>query len=351
MVLSTYLYQYPYKFLWRILSSFGKNLPIVCYCAQPLDYFLFENIQSYLKPVPLCGKRKTRLYLKSIGIACKRMPCFPKAVIMFRHAAHKFPENRILKIGLRHGAYSFKKYTRAENYNKFSIFLTTSKQDVKIAESLGCKTVYSIGYPKLDPLFNGQYNEKTLQFYREKAVLNPKKKTILFTTTYPASGMSAIDMWIDKLDKFTTNYNVLVTVHPRTKKKYKNKLSKQPGIYFIRDINPLPYLAIADLMIADYSSIMGEFCALNKPIITLKIKPGKRAIRDIFELIRKISVQVNSLDELPEAIEHALDNPDELKSAREEAREMMFDSLDGKAGIRAAEQIIRYLPELKLDKY
>ena len=154
------------------------------------------------------------------------------------------------------------------------------------------------------------------------------------------------------LISLTNSQQIIMYLLPCTQELKKNiRINLVNNREFIRDINPLPYLAIADLMIADYSSIMGEFCALNKPIITLKIKPGKRAIRDIFELIRKISVQVNSLDELPEAIEHALDNPDELKSAREEAREMMFDSLDGKAGIRAAEQIIRYLPELKLDKY
>lgn len=324
-----------------------KNPPVICYCAEPLDYLIFESVQPYLTYIPVAGKRKTRLYLKKRGIKCKRMPCFPKAVIMFRHAAHKFPERRIMKIGFRHGAYNFKKYTHADNYNEFTLFLTTSQSDVEIAESLGCRTVYSIGAPKIDPLFNGKYNSDTLIPYKEKANIDSSKKTILLTTTYNASGMSAINKWINKLDYLNRRYNVLVTVHPWADRAKKNRLQKESCIYFIEDINTLPYLAIADVMVGDYSSIMGEFCALDKPIITFKVTPGKRAITEILELISSISIQVNTFDEMVTAIDRSLNDPDELSKARQEANKIMFDALDGKAGERAAEQIIKYLPELK----
>lgn len=346
MIFSSYLYQFPYKVLWRIAHWFGKNPPVICYCAEPLDYLIFESIQPYLKSIPVAGKRKTRLYLKERGIDCKQMPCFPKAVIMFRHSAYKFPERRILKIGFRHGAYNFKKYTHVDNYNEFILFLTTSQSDVEIAESLGCKNVYSVGAPKIDPLFNGKYNYNSLIPYKEKAKINLSKKTILFTTTYNASGMSTIDKWIDNLDCLRNRYNVLVTVHPWVSVKYKKRLKYDAGIYFIEDINTLPYLAIADVMIGDYSSIMGEFCALDKPIVSFKVTPGKRAIPEILELINKISIQVDTFDDMVTAIERSLGNPGELSSTRQAANKIMFDALDGEAGKRAAEQIIKYLPNL-----
>jgi CDP-glycerol glycerophosphotransferase (TagB/SpsB family) len=330
------------------LHWFDKNSPVVCYCAEPLDYLIFESIQPYLKKIPITGKRKTRLFLKKRGFACKRMPCFPKAAIMFRHATYKFPEKKILKIGLRHGVYTFKKHTHADNYNEFALYLTTSRTDVKIAESLGCKTVYSVGYPRIDPLFNGTYNSSTLEEYREKAKLNPAKKTILFTTTYNASGLSAIDIWINKLNLLLDKYNILVTVHPWVDNKYKRKLKNEKGIYFIKDVNTLPFLAIADIMVSDYSSIIGEFCALDKPIVTFKVRPGKRTTQEIMDLIEKISIQVSSFDEMIVAIEQSLKNSDEMSSARQEANTLMFDALDGKSGQRAAEQICKYLPDLRL---
>jgi len=349
LVFSSSIYKYPYKFIWHLLSWIGKNSDVVCYCAEPLDYLVFENIKPYLRSIPVVGKRKTRIYLKLRNIECKRMPSFPRFVIMFRHAAHKFPERKIQKIGFRHGAYNFKKYTKAVNYNEFTVFLTTSQSDVKIAENLGCKTVKSIGAPKIDPLFNGKNKDKMLEEFRKKAKINPNKKTIILTTTYDGSGMSAIEHWINKLDILAEKYNVLATAHPWISKKYLKRLKIHENIYFIEDINTLPFLALSELMVGDYSSIMGEYCSLDRPIVTFKVKPGKRAIPQIIDLISKISIQVETFDELLSAVERSLTNPKELSQARQEANRIMFDQLDGRAGLRAAKVITELLPQLKID--
>ncbi|MFZ0390967.1 MAG: CDP-glycerol glycerophosphotransferase family protein, partial [Calditrichia bacterium] len=242
----------------------------MCYCQEPLDYEIFKNIQPFLPPIPIVTARKYRANFMEKGITPQFLPCFPKAVIMFRHAVHKFPEEKIIKIGLRHGAYHFKKLSSAGSYNKFDVFLMTSSHEVQVAQSTGISTGRAVGFPKLDPLFNGKLSDEILESYRRKVKLNKTKKTVLFTATWDGSGMSAAETWIPVLPKLVDSYNVMVSVHPWSSAKLKKRIRNQPGIYFIQDADVVPYLALADIMVGDTSSVIAEFCALNKPIITVQ---------------------------------------------------------------------------------
>lgn len=100
---------------------------------------------------------------------------------------------------------------------------------------------------------------------------------------------------------------------------------------------------IADVLIGDYSSIIGEFCAFNKPIITFKVPDSERTIPEIQELLKEISLQINDKEELENAIKLSIDNPNDKAANRDRANKILFYALDGQAGIRAAEEIKSYL--------
>ncbi len=124
MVLSYYLYKLPYQLLWTVSDIIRKNKEIIFYSEEYLDVIIFQQIQKYLKDLPVYTKnREIQNLLKLYHIESKRIPSFPKAVFMCRHACHKFPDKRILKFGFRHGAYHFKKLTNSKNYNAFTKFL------------------------------------------------------------------------------------------------------------------------------------------------------------------------------------------------------------------------------------
>jgi len=341
MVFSYYIYKFPYKLVWHLLKVFNKNPDLVVYCADPLDYEVMAPVLKYLPEVEFVVKNtKTAQYLESQGIPFKRMPCFPKAVIMSRHAAHKFPEKKITKFGMRHGAYYFKKLTGASNYNDFDVFMVTSQNEVEKMVEEGITVATAVGFPKIDPLFDGTYSETFLSSIRQKAQLDHSKKTIIFSATWDGSGMSAIRKWINFLPELTEQYNVLTTVHPWTSKKYKQKLSQMNNIFHITDAKVIPYLAISDVMVSDISSIIAEFCALDKPIITFEVPKTNRSLPEIEALLKRISIQVRNLPELKNAIQHSLQNPEEKSQNRQQANKLMFDKLDGMAGKRAA-KIIR----------
>lgn len=345
MVFAYYLYKYPYKLAWYAYKLFNKNPDFVVYLADPLDYVVLKPILKHLPPADyVCKNRKTREFLNQSGIPNRRLPNFPKAVLMCRHAAHKFPVKKIKKFGCRHGAYHFKEFTHSSSYNAFDLYFVTSQKEVEIAQDNGISSTCAIGFPKLDPAFDDTLNERTLESFREKARLAPNRKTVIFTTTWDKSGMSAIEYWIGNLHRIKDKYNVLVTVHPWMSSHYVTRLRRMDDIYFIEEPDALPCLMLADVMVADNSSIIAEFCALDKPIITFETPQTKRSPIGIQMLLQNISIRVQRFSELQHAIEECLKNPDIKRKQRRAANTLMFDHyLDGRAGKRAADLILQVL--------
>lgn len=349
MVFSYYLLKYPYKIAWNLNKLLSNNHESVMYCADYLDFIIFREVQKHLKEIPIvASSTKIKHDLSLYDISSETYPALPKAVFMCRHACYKFPEENILKFGFRHGAYHFKKLTNPNNYNAFTAFFVTSKKEVEIAREAGITTCQAIGYPKLDPAFNGTYNQEYLQDLFIKLGLDSNRQTIMFTATWDKSGMSAINQWIDNLDNLYQKYNILVTVHPWTSQKYKNILRYNQKIKFIEHPDIVAYLMLADLVIGDTSSILAEACALDKPIITFKVNKSNRTLNEIEQLITNISWQIDNIAILEETLSYGLLHKDEKVQQRQEANLLMFDVLDGQAGKRAGEIITSYLPELKL---
>lgn len=349
MVFSYYLYKYPYQFAWSVKKAFNLTDSCLFYSAGLLDNVIFSQVQKHLIPIPVVAQnKKTALSIKPVFPVKSILPAFPEAVIMTRHACHKFPDKRILKFGFRHGAYNFKKMTHAENYKAFTRYFVSSSTDVGITRDAGIYNTVAIGYPKLDPAFNGEIDKVYLNNLKKSLGFSEHKQTLLFTTTWDKSGMSAIETWIDKLDVLSEQYNILVTVHPWTSQSYKMRLFKNQNIHFISHPDTLPYLMLADCVIGDNSSILGEACALDKSILTIQTIQARRSVEAIDQMIKNISFQIPSEDDLTKNIEYAINHPLELQNQRQQANRIMYDDLlDGNAGKRAANLILEYLPELK----
>ena len=348
MVLSYYIIKPPYTLWWNIKRLLGKTEGIVLYCANTLDYEIFAPVQKYLKTLPVVAKdKKAQQALREIGVDSTCLPSFPDGVIMCRQAAYRFPVKNIVKIGLRHGAYHFKPFANADGYNMHNRFFMTSRTEVEQAREAGIHCGTPIGYPKLDPAFDGSINADTLRNIQLKLGLDKQKKTLLFTATWDKSGLSAIGQWADKLAPLAAQYNVLVTVHPWTTAEHIERIKNTPGVFFLGNQNIMPYIMLADTCIGDASSILAECCALNKPIVTFKMPEGKRTVPYVHEMIRDFSLQIDDVNGLKDAIEQCLSNPDTKQAQRAKANQIMFDELDGQAGQRAADEIIRLFPHLK----
>ena len=337
MTLLDYLLPLIYKPLWRLF----RNDDVIFYAADPLDHEMFLPIKKYLpfKITYVAKNKKTRNYFKKKDIPYKRHPAFPRAVIMGRHAAYKFPVKQIKKIGFDHGLYQFKRWTKVKLYNQFDMYFVSSPEQVRLARQMGIVTVRAVGYPKLDKLFDGSVTKDDLQILREKIGLKPQKKTVLFSSTWDVAGLSALKRWAERVEELTGKYNVLLTAHPWTKAQLLQKLRDVKGAFFLKEADISKYLMIADVFIGDYNSLIGEFCALDKPIITFRVPESSRTVPQVMEMIRSISIQVDDFDEIPAAIERSLENPMEKQEQRRQANKILYYALDGKAGQRAADYI------------
>ncbi len=349
MVFSYYVIKFPYKLIWHFLNTFKKRTEIVFYCANELDLEVFKNVRKHLKPIPVVVQNKrVQNKLKALGIESSLLPSFPKAVIMCRQACYLFPTSKVIKIGINHGAYHFKPFANIKGHNMFNQFFFSSSQEVKEAEQIGITSGIGLGFPKLDDAFNGTYNSSIINNLKKDLKIDTNKKTILFSATWDKSKMSAVHLWYDKLNEFTKDYNVLVTVHIWTSEKFKDKIKNTPGVKFIDTQNITPYIIISDICIGDTSSIISEMCALHKPIVTFKVPIVKKTVLEVREIIKNISFQIDKIDDLSKTIRYALENSHLKQNARDIANKRMFEELDGKAGQKVANKIIELLPELKI---
>jgi hypothetical protein len=348
MVFSEALLRYPYTLLWHLVRSLSKPAPVVAYCAEVMDWQSLAPVLKHLAPVPVVTTNPgVKRYLREKGIACHGLPSFPRAVIMCRHATHRFPCSGIIKIGLRHGPYHFKRMTKAANYNRFDLYLFSSVADLKAAEAIGVRVGKAVGFPRLDPAFDGTITPGQLEELKRGRKLDPGKPVLLFTATWDRSGMSGIGHWYDKLEQLANSYNVVVTVHPWTAEAYVERIKATRGVGFLEEADLLPWLMLADICIGDTSSLLAECSALSKPIVTFRTPTARRSLDEIELILKDISLQVESFGELIKALETLISEPGLLREGQARANQTMFDILDGKASLRAAKEIIKLIPELK----
>lgn len=350
MVFSHYLIKFPYQICWYFLKALrGNKKAVVLHIEDAFDLFLFRNVGKYLQPITLVSDQNSVIKaLKKQNIRVGKYPCFPDAVIMFRNAAWKYPLARVIKIGFEHGAYNFKKFPKAYYYNLFDVYFMTSYSDVRRIKATGVRTCQAIGYPKTDSLFDCTYSPQILESLRGQMGFAAAKPTILMSSTWDGSGMSAIHKWYDQIFSLADKYNIMVTLHPMMHNRYKEYLRSQPSLHYIDAEDIYPYLLLADVCVGDTNSLLAEFCLLNKPIITFSIDKTRRTTDDVMEMIKSISLPIEGFAQLDSAIQTALVENQDKAQRRYQILKVLIDPLDGKAGYRAAQVITRLLPDLSL---
>ena len=257
---------------------------------------------------------------------------------MARHSLHKFPEKKIIKIGIKHGIYHFKTFISAKKFNKFDLYFMTSEYENNEAKQIGIINSISGSFPKLDDLFDEN------EINKFKLIKNKyNKKILLFTATWDKSGVSAIEKWYDKLNNFTDEYEVFVTLHHWVSQNYIKKIKENKNINLITDYNLNKYLFIADVLIGDTSSIIGEFAALEKPIITFKIEAKGRLKENIINMLDDITYRITDVDEIKPILNKIWITGNEKLSNFPKYKNILFDLPLGNAGKQRAKLISEFI--------
>lgn len=149
-------------------------------------------------------------------------------------------------------------------------YLTVSSDKVsQIAES--CfkfnKEFLKVGYPRIDRLFKIN-NKEEKNRVREELNIPRGKKVILYVPTWRVKDKFDMKLDIKKMkEKLGNDYILLLRLHPFSVKGL-NKNILNDFVIDVTGYNDIEKLyVLSDLIITDYSSVMFDYCILNKPMI------------------------------------------------------------------------------------
>lgn len=144
------------------------------------------------------------------------------------------------------------------------------QQQYKEAFGIGEEKIYIWGMPRTDFFFQEEKKKERLkQFYQRYPFLK-EKRILLYAPTFRDKEVDNPTISLSELVKELKKDEVIVLkLHPFIsniwKKRGKYKKSKQ--IIDLSDCNVNDILLAADVLITDYSSIIFEYCLLEKPMI------------------------------------------------------------------------------------
>ncbi len=253
----------------------------------------------------------------------------PDAVLLPGNLAPNFISG--LKVSLFHGFIGGKQRQKdSENYffiirNCFDLYCTHGPSSTAPFEKLAQKHQYfnvaETGFCQMDPYY---YKDKPKKTKNNRPI-------ILFSSTFSPriTQAPALLKVIEKLSK-NTKWQWQVTFHPKmdpsTVEAY--KAIQHDNLTFIETDNLIPTMEQADLMLADYSSMITDFILLNKPVVTFRNPDGLEHL-----------VNVDNESELELAIENALARPKSLMNKIEQFAHQTHPYTDGKSSERVLDAI------------
>jgi len=181
----------------------------------------------------------------------------------------------VFALQLWHASGAFKKFgqdtERIYTIKGLDAAVVSSKTVALIyAEALNipAENVHALGIPRLDPLFD----ENTVKAYKEEITEKypplKGKKVLLYAPTFRGKGVDDVAGYHVDLkriaDSLGEEYALAVRLHPLMRDQ-----GLFPGFADLSHEDLLKSLCAADILITDYSSIIFEYSALNRPMLFL----------------------------------------------------------------------------------
>jgi hypothetical protein len=190
-----------------------------------------------------------------------------------------------------------------------------------------------IGFPKTDPLLNGELDRNTLL---KQYGLTGTRPVLLFAPTgemhnaLETMGKEVISRLSD-----TGKYDLLIKPHDHPKNTaidWQAELAPLQGdhVRIVTDHDVIPLLFLADLLITDASSVANEYTLLNRPIVFLdvpdliKVTKGKLALIDSEDQGRRGGLLVKRPQDIAGAVAKCLAAPESLAKIRKDIAQNLF---------------------------
>lgn len=159
--------------------------------------------------------------------------------------------------------------------DKTDCLIVTSKKIVDYyseAFQIEKSKIKALGLPRMDYYFENHDLDKLKEDFCKKYSISPDKKIILYAPTFrDEEKYNNVFDYLD-LDKFnrelSEEYVLALRLHPKIKNFYRDDISSKGKYLDVSDFeSEQELMLISDVLITDYSSIMIEYSALNKPTV------------------------------------------------------------------------------------
>jgi CDP-glycerol glycerophosphotransferase (TagB/SpsB family) len=204
--------------------------------------------------------------------------------------------------------------------------------------------------PKLDCLVNDSLMRDSVL---SELGLDPARQTVLYAPTWsPYSSVNALGVeLVERLSE--AGYTVIVKLHDRSRdlqyvhsggvdwgERLRPVLQKYGG-HLAQNGDACPYLAAADTLITDHSSVGFEYLLLDRPVVRIEM-PELIAKTDIHEdyvrMLEDVSTSVVSAAQAVKAVEQGLASPQARSENRRRVAQELFHQ-PGTATARAVREL------------
>jgi len=262
-----------------------------------------------------------------------------------------FPRSAGKTVQIFHGV-SFKNLAVREKALRFDFLCLPGRYHAELylrsgLVRSGASRCLVTGFPKADALVGGPRDRGRLL---GSLGLEPDKPTLLFAPTGDKyNALETLGAELIQAVAADGRFNLLVKPHDHPKRKIDWFEELAPleggGVRLVRDLDVVPYLRAADVLLTDASSVAVEYTLLDRPIVFLDVpklikQVQKRAPNlDLDSYGRRIGrVAANATDAIA-LVEASLDEPErEGEIRRAMARHVFHDP--GRAVERVAEVVL-----------
>lgn len=269
------------------------------------------------------------------------------------HELYPLPKWKGPKIQIFHGLLN--KNTFGPNMLPFDAFFmlgpySRGKFERHVAPRHPGSRLFDIGFPKTDRILRLADKQSEL---KTAAGISAHRPVVLYAPTHGPYA-SLYRYGIHLIEKvLESDIELMVKLHPYSAYLHENNRINWPIImtpyqehsrfHLIEDDDSARYLAMADFLITDASSVAYEYLLLNRPLIFMDVpnffKYEQNGNNNLEKWGRKAGEIVEGVEQLPQALMQAMAHP----GHREEIRRSMVRDLfynPGQASAAAAETII-----------
>jgi len=207
-----------------------------------------------------------------------------------------------------------------------------------------------IGMPKLDCLVDGSLNRDEVL---TRLGLDPETRTVLYAPTWsPYSSLNAMGFELIR-GLCAAGYTVIVKLHDRSRDpEYMhsggvnwpvrlNSILRPRGGMVAEGSDSSPYLAAADVLITDHSSIGFEYLLLDRPVVRIEMPDLITATNtdpEYVALMAQASTSVCNVRHAIDAVERCFADPFHLSAERKAVVDELFHK-PGTATSRAVREL------------